>query len=638
MNDQEITSTELVLRERLQALAAHAPSAVPALDALPMARVDRSRRRVRRRAGMAVALTAILGAAGITTVTLAGGGTGDGGARSPEAAVLDLVSAVEADDVLGVLDVLDPSERDALRAALESLDSQAKRLELVDGTFSLSGVAGVDVDVKDLVLETEELESNLAVVHLRGGSVQAAIDPMAFPIGTAIGDIGKGKVGAQLEFADADAEVFVATVARDGRWYVSVSYTVAELARRAAGVEITEPGAAVRPEGFATPTAAADAMLARLVALDLPGVVATAAPGEGDALARYAPLLFPAFARSVDGSRAEGLALAIHDVTWDTAVTGDRAQARATGYTLEGTLPAQWFSSQYERPPFDPTLPTVITLFDEPSLLVIAAGQPIPDVIDDAMPRVSYGAVPPGAANYANVGPDGTITPGWSEAATAGPSAPLAFTLVKSGECSTVSGPLTAMLAEGNTYSPFGSGPEPEIVNDTVRYCVPAGSALQQVLGLAALPFTLPRLTLVRHAGEWYVSPLGSLVGVVVDALSNIASAAGRGIDGPLALWLLSTNRELLERQLEGSSSVGLTAECVAISEFDATGLFVRVVADPDLAAVRVCAWSGGYVTEPSGDPAGNGTGWSPAPAPEGTDVNAPATTAAVPESTTTGG
>ena len=48
----------------------------------------------------------------------------------------------------------------------------------------------------------------------------------------------------------------LATVARDGRWYVSLGFTVAEYARSAAGAEFPPP-VAIERVGFDSPEAAA---------------------------------------------------------------------------------------------------------------------------------------------------------------------------------------------------------------------------------------------------------------------------------------------------------------------------------------------------------------------------------------------
>ena len=69
------------------------------------------------------------------------------------------------------------------------------------------------------------------------------------------------------------------TVERDGRWYVSVEYTVAEYVRRAAGWEIPAPVTRT-PVGFDSPEEAATAFYDRLASLDLQSALDTFAPGE----------------------------------------------------------------------------------------------------------------------------------------------------------------------------------------------------------------------------------------------------------------------------------------------------------------------------------------------------------------------
>jgi hypothetical protein len=156
-------------------------------------------------------------------------------------------------------------------------------------------------------------------VKATGGNLAAGFDPEAFPMGSRIREVAKDmdRVEGTVELADVSPLVMAATVQRDGRWYVSLAYTVAEYARQAAGVDFpTTPG--VTPEGFDSPEAATTALYQRLLALDLPGAVATAAPGEGDALARYAPLWLPNVAGSTANLTAEGWSLTLESMTFTT--------------------------------------------------------------------------------------------------------------------------------------------------------------------------------------------------------------------------------------------------------------------------------------------------------------------------------
>ena len=145
---------------------------------------------------------------------------------------------------------------------------------------------GLDVSFADVDLVTESLDDGLAVVTLAGGSASWTFDPAAFPLGADLRDALADELAVTTDaasFAELDEPLRLATVERDGRWYVSVSYTVAEYARRASGLEL--PATPLTAVGADSPEAAADEFYSNLVSLDLAGVLASAAPGEGDAVA-----------------------------------------------------------------------------------------------------------------------------------------------------------------------------------------------------------------------------------------------------------------------------------------------------------------------------------------------------------------
>ena len=103
----------------------------------------------------------------------------------------------------------------------------------------------------------------LAVVSATG-AVDWTFDPATFPFGIeiaeAVGDDLSADQGS-IALGDGDgAELdpaLLATVERDGRWYVSISYTIGEYARQAA--DLPMPTTPLSPVGSPSPEAAADA-------------------------------------------------------------------------------------------------------------------------------------------------------------------------------------------------------------------------------------------------------------------------------------------------------------------------------------------------------------------------------------------
>lgn len=72
----------------------------------------------------------------------------DGGAGDPEAAVRAMFDAIADEDVLGLLATLEPGERDAISAPVEQLFEELERLEVLDDSFDLAGIDGIDSSSK----------------------------------------------------------------------------------------------------------------------------------------------------------------------------------------------------------------------------------------------------------------------------------------------------------------------------------------------------------------------------------------------------------------------------------------------------------------------------------------------------------
>ena len=339
MSDQEFAEAEVLLRRRLVQLADHAPTAVRMPDEVAVVASHRPTGRSRR-AGVIAAVAALIGAGGFTTYSFLGASS-DSGAATPQEAVTTFVSAMQQEDVLGMIDVTLPEEVAALRSAVDSITSDATRVGLLADDFAATGVQGIDISVDDLVLDTNFLEGGLAAVTASSGTFSASIDPQAFPLGTqlrlVIGDVGPVST-AEGNLANSDPPAVIMTVERDGRWYVSVEYTIAEYARRAAGWEV--PGPVTRsPVGFDSPEAAATSFYERLASLDLQSTIDTFAPGE-DAVAWLAQTWMSDAQAAMERVRADGLALQISGLTYETIGEGDQLTLRPATFTVQGTTPS----------------------------------------------------------------------------------------------------------------------------------------------------------------------------------------------------------------------------------------------------------------------------------------------------------
>ena len=339
--EPEFSEIETLLRRRLTQLADHAPATVRAPHELAVSpTTDAVPNRRRRAAGIGATIAVIAGGIGISTVAFQGA-SNPGGADSPEEAVREFADAVEREDVLGMIDVALPEEVTALRAVFEDATNEVERVGILDESFSLAAVAGIDITLPGLTLTTESIGADLAVVTATGGIVNATFDPTVFPLGSVVREVlGDDLATSQLSepLSGSDPSVMLATVARDGRWYVSLGFTVAEYARVAAGAEFPPP-ATIERVGLDSPEAAALTFYERLAALDLEGAIATMAPGEGDALLRYSPLFLPNATAAIERGRADGLTVSISDVEFETSGSGDHPTLTPVSFVVDGTVP-----------------------------------------------------------------------------------------------------------------------------------------------------------------------------------------------------------------------------------------------------------------------------------------------------------
>ena len=128
------------------------------------------------------------------------------------------------------------------------------------------------------------------------------------------------------------------TVRKDGRWYVSLFYSVAEAARGELDVDVPDADQAIVPDGAGSPEEAVDQMIGAVADLDLEGAIATLEPDEFEALQRYAPM----FLERRPGRRStttDVISLKVSDTEYDVEERDDgRVAVGFTGFTIDAAL------------------------------------------------------------------------------------------------------------------------------------------------------------------------------------------------------------------------------------------------------------------------------------------------------------
>lgn len=618
--DQEFGETETLLRRRLNELADHAPVAVRYADEItvstPTADVPNRRRRA---AGIGATIAVLIGGVGISTVAFQGA-SNPGGADSPEEAVEEFADALEREDVLGMIDVALPEEVSALRAIFEDATREVERVGILDESFSLDAVAGIDVAIPGLTLTTENLASDLAVVTATGGIVNTTFDPALFPLGSIVREVVGDELAVNqqsVQLSEPGRTVMLATVARDGRWYVSLGFTLAEYARLAAGVDFPPP-TTIERAGVESPEAAALTFYERLAALDLEGALATMAPGEGDALLRYSPLFIPQAEAAIEGGRADGLTVSISGLEFETSRSGARRTLVPVTFVVEGTVPATWGGSMIA----DPTIPTVI--YAEDGFAIVPPGQPVPATVDELvlLSDDPDGVLQGGVYNTTYALPDGTIQP--IEFPTAEPDPPQPFRIERRDACTELTGPGIEKMFVGIGTWAADAGTDYSEIDGGHRICGGSnlfGGSIFSLLLVPGFPMELPSVSVVKSDDLWYVSPIGTLGGSLVDMVRSVPDGANL-IDTPIAPYLFDgMGRDSMDSSLASFSTI--PPECDRVAAVGTDGV-AAVVPDPPVTDIRACAqelfgFDGDFST-------------SVAPQPAEVEAEVPASTAPPPE------
>ena len=290
-------------------------------------------RRSRGKVIGAVAGVGALLAAGTFAVVSIAGNDSDGGASSPEAVGLQLFEALGNEDVLGVIDLLLPGERETFRQPVIDLFDNLRRIEVIDPSASLGKVGGVDLEFSDLQVNTESTGADDIVKVVVDGTATSSVDGSQVPIGSLLIDEAFDGERPDMTMETQTDEVggtTFAAVERDGRWYLSLFYSVAEGARGDSPV----PERGVQADGADTPDGAIDQLLSALEAQDLAGIIATLDPTEAEALQRYSPLFLD---EAQQAFRDAEITWSITDRTYTVEGSGSRRNVDIDSFTFQAS-------------------------------------------------------------------------------------------------------------------------------------------------------------------------------------------------------------------------------------------------------------------------------------------------------------
>jgi hypothetical protein len=285
--------------------------------------------------GAVVGVLAI-GAAGVFAVTQMSGDNA-GGAASPEELGEAVMESLDQEDMLGVIDLMLPGERDTFSEPAQEMISELTRLEVLSDEASLDGLAGFDFALEDRNVRVETTNVDDIVNITMIADATASVNGEELPLGELITDaIGDDVDMSELTTTESglDFEVPMTAVEKDGRWYLSAFYTIAENARVSAGLGDI-PAEGVAPSGGDSPEGALDVMFDGIAQLDLTAIIAGLNPNEAEALQRYAPLFIGDAQAALDEVPAT---LEVTGVEYDVEGSGSTRSVSVEQITVEGQI------------------------------------------------------------------------------------------------------------------------------------------------------------------------------------------------------------------------------------------------------------------------------------------------------------
>ena len=206
------------------------------------------------RIALLTGIVALFGVAATAVIAV----RGDTGGNSPEVAVRAFADAISREDIVGAAKMMPPGEIGSAPDLYDLIIKVLRKNESFEG--SGGPLEGVDLEFRDLALETENLADRVSKVRLVGGEVKVDVETAAMqPIfreeaGEDIHDVVTiERINKEIDKWNDDraddrsanedsflsglippgelSGLYLMTTKVDGRWYVSYQYTVLEIAR-----------------------------------------------------------------------------------------------------------------------------------------------------------------------------------------------------------------------------------------------------------------------------------------------------------------------------------------------------------------------------------------------------------------------
>lgn len=410
---------------------------------------------------------------------------GRDGAGDPATAAERFFTGLSSRDVVGTFEALTPAERTPLVAATPDLLAELSRLGLI-GPVDARSVAGLSVGAEDLQFRTVKLSDRVEAVDVVAGRFTVVADDAALPVtddGRAVldefgVDPATSPDGVLYRRDFAQYPFRLVAVEDGGGWHISLAYTVAENLRPTDAADRAIGGGRIG-NGAADPEGAVRELVGAYVDGDPARALASLDPDDTGVFADYARVFVP----DLDTPRGAGT---LHRL--DLTTTGDGPQRTVRVDALDADLDDVVQTIHVEAG--DGCLSSAYRFGDDPPYARFTA-------CGRGTDRKVIGE---GAAD-ADVDADAA-----AERESLGESASSATT--------------TTVPSAGPEKPPIKGTPEEarREREENARQTRPIDNAVA-ALALFGNGSELPPFTVVEHDGRWYVSPVRTLVGGVLDTL-----------------------------------------------------------------------------------------------------------------------
>ncbi len=268
------------------------------------------------------------------------------GAATADAAVAQFFDSLSNEDFLGAAEVMEPAERRTMVNPGIEMVGELQRLGILADEMSLGAVPGIDLQFDNMTYTPQSLGGGGDVVRVKvDGTVTGSGDASEIPYGSIITDNLPADMLAELTAEGEQAmessvesidDLGVVAVQRDGEWYVSLWYSIAEAVRLDSGVEgLPAFGQGPTPTGGESPEDAVWAMASAVENLNVAEMISVLDPEEAAALYDYSNLFLPEAQRELEAEAGDGAVIDFSRIDMRSETNGDDGQVWVDGFAIE---------------------------------------------------------------------------------------------------------------------------------------------------------------------------------------------------------------------------------------------------------------------------------------------------------------